>query len=98
MVGPGQRWRIVHATGYFRQRTRAARPTEGDDPEAIISRIRGALNAGDLKAALAEWSTLPDSIKSPTAEWAKLAEARRAADDLVAEVRRAALSGLEPGQ
>ena len=30
-------------------------PTEGTDPAAILSRIRGALAAGDLKTALAEW-------------------------------------------
>jgi hypothetical protein len=77
---------------------RPARPTEGADPEAIISRIRGALAAGDLKAALAEWSTLSESIKSATAEWARLADARQKADDLVAEVRSAALAGLVPGQ
>ena len=77
---------------------RPARPTEGADPDAIVSRIRGALAAGDLEAALAEWKTLPDSIKSPTAEWARLAETRQKANNLVAKVRSAALSGLESGQ
>ena len=53
---------------------------------------------GDLKAALAEWATLPEAIKAPTAEWAKKAEARVAAEDLVARVRTAALAALGTGR
>lgn len=77
---------------------RPAHPTAGSDPEAIVARIRGALAAGDLKTALAEWNTLPDAIKTPTADWAKAADARLKAEDLVAEVRTAALATLGAGQ
>ena len=73
---------------------RPAHPTEGNNPGAIVARIRGALAAGNLKAAFAEWNALPDTIKAPTSDWAKAVEARAAADDLVAQVRAAALSGL----
>jgi hypothetical protein len=73
---------------------RPVQPTEGTDPAAIVTRIRAALAAGDLKTALSEWSTLPDDIKTETAGWAKLAETRAAADDLVAELRASALSLL----
>ena len=66
---------------------RPAHPTEGTDPGAIVARIRGALDAGDLKRALDEWNTLPDTIKTPTADWARQAEARAKADDLVAQVQ-----------
>ncbi len=34
---------------------RPAHPTEGADPAAVVTRIRGALDAGDLKTALSEW-------------------------------------------
>jgi hypothetical protein len=77
---------------------RPAHPVAGNEPGAIVARIRGALAAGDLKSALVEWDTLPDTIKTPTAEWAKLAKARVAVDDLVAEVRSAALSKLSAGK
>jgi hypothetical protein len=77
---------------------RPAHPTTGSDPSAILSRIRGALAAGDLKSALDQWNTLPDAIKTPTADWAELAKARVAADDLVAGVRSAALAKLAPGK
>ena len=77
---------------------RPAHPTEGTDPGAIVARIRGALDAGDLKRALEEWNTLPDAIKTPTADWARQVEARAKADDLVAAVRSEALSKLGAGQ
>jgi hypothetical protein len=77
---------------------RPSHPTEGADPGAIVARIRGALDAGDLKRALKEWNTLPDTIKTPTSEWAGRAEARVKADDLVAAVRSEALSKLGAGQ
>ncbi len=77
---------------------RPAHPTAGSDPAAIVARIRAALAAGDLKNALAEWNTLPDTVKEPTADWAKAAEARLTADELVARVRAAALSRLGAGR
>jgi len=77
---------------------RPVHPTAGSDPAAVIARIRGALEAGDLETALAEWATLPDTIKTPTADWAKQAQARLQADDLAATVRTDALSRLGVGQ
>ncbi len=73
---------------------RPAHPTEGADPAAIVTRIRAALAAGDLKTALSEWNVLPDAVKAKTADWAKRVEVRAAADDLVAELRASALSRL----
>ncbi len=73
---------------------RPAHPTAGSDPGAIVARIKGALAAGDLKTALAEWASLPDSVKTPTADWAHSAEARQSADTLVAKLRADALSLL----
>ena len=77
---------------------RPAHPTEGTDPGAIVARVRGALDAGDLKRALDEWNSLPYAIRTPMADWARQAEARIKADDLVAAVRSAALSRLGAGQ
>ncbi len=77
---------------------RPAHPTAGSDPAATVARIRGALAAGDLKSALAEWTSLPDAVKAPTTDWAKAAEARMHADALAAEVRAAALAHLGAGQ
>jgi hypothetical protein len=77
---------------------RPTHPVAGNDPGAIVARIRGALAAGDLKSALGQWDTLPNTIKTATADWAKLARARVAADDLVAEVRSTALSKLGAGR
>jgi hypothetical protein len=77
---------------------RPAHPTAGGDPAAIVARIRAALAADYLKTALAEWNTLPDTIKAPTQAWAESAEARLKADALVAEVRAAALAWLAAGR
>jgi hypothetical protein len=73
---------------------RPARPTEGADPAAVVTRIRAALDAGDLATALAEWNTLPDNMKTRSADWAGAAEARAEADALVARLRTDALSRL----
>jgi len=77
---------------------RPAHPTEGADPAAVVTRVRAALDAGDLKAALAEWDTLPADAKSATADFAGDATARRDAEALVAKLRVDALSRLEAGQ
>jgi len=73
---------------------RPAQPTEGADPSAIVTRIRGALAAGQVAASLAEWQTLPDTVRTQTADWASAAEARAAADELVAQLRADALARL----
>ena len=73
---------------------RPAQPTEGADPAAIVTRIRAALAAGDVATALSEWRTLPDPLKTQTADWVAAAEARAAADDLVARLRADALARL----
>lgn len=74
---------------------RPAQPTEGTEPTAVVTRIRGALQAGDLATALAEREALPESARAATADWAQAAEARREAEALVARLRGEALSQLE---
>jgi hypothetical protein len=73
---------------------RPAHPTEGADPAAVVTRIRAALAAGDLKTALAEWNTLPEAIRARTADWAKIGETRLAVDDLISRLRAEALARL----
>jgi hypothetical protein len=73
---------------------RPVNPVAGDEPAAVVARIRGALDAGDLATALAEWNALPEDANAKTADWARAAEARHAADALVARLRGQALSRL----
>jgi hypothetical protein len=77
---------------------RPAHPAEGSDPSAIVTRIRAALAANDLKSALAERESLPEEIKAATAEWAGAAAARLQADELVAKIRAETLARLSAGQ
>lgn len=60
-------------------------PVEGHDPVAIVSRMRAAVDAGDLAAALAERDGLPESSKAVSADWAAAAQSRVTADTLVAK-------------
>lgn len=73
---------------------RPANPTGGADPAAVIARMRGALAAGDVRTALNEREALPQDGKAKTEEWARAAQARLAADDLLAQLRAEALSRL----
>ena len=54
-------------------------PKEGDDPDAVLSRIEAAVSAGDLTAAVETASTLPDSAKAVLADWVALVEKRNSA-------------------
>ena len=73
---------------------RPANPKEGADPGAVLARMRGALEAGDLRGALAEREALPEAAKAKTEEWARAVEARASAGELVAQLRAEALSRL----
>jgi hypothetical protein len=73
---------------------RPANPQPGGEPAAIVARIRAALDAGNIRAALAEWNALPDRVKASMAHWARVVEARAAAEDVVARLRSEALSRL----
>ncbi|MBE3637436.1 hypothetical protein [Mangrovicoccus algicola] len=65
---------------------RSLEAREGDDPDAVLSRMTVAVEGGDLEAALAEFDALPAEGQEPLAAWADRARARVAAD--------AALPGL----
>jgi hypothetical protein len=60
-------------------------PLEGDDPPAIVSRMEAAVARGDLGTALGEREALSASGRNASADWAMRAEARVAADRLLAD-------------
>ncbi len=62
---------------------RPTTPIEGDTPEAVVSRMQGAVNRGDLSAALAERTRLPASGQDASAGWAGAAADRAAIDGLI---------------
>ncbi|MGD1880782.1 MAG: COG4223 family protein [Paracoccaceae bacterium] len=68
--------------GGFLQRQLGARslsPKEGDDPDAVLSRIEPAVRSGDLEQALNEAEALPESAKSAMADWLDMLRTRHAA-------------------
>jgi hypothetical protein len=64
---------------------RPTAPLEGADPPAVVSRMEAAVARGDLAAALRERGTLPPAGKDASADWAARADARVAADTLLAD-------------
>ena len=48
---------------------RSVAPREGNDPDAILSRVEGAVHQGHLTDALAEAEALPQEAKSAMSDW-----------------------------
>lgn len=65
---------------------RPAGPMTGDDPLAIVSRMRAAVDAGKLDVALKERAALAETGKAVSAEWAAAAEDRVQIDALVEKI------------
>lgn len=69
---------------------RSVAPRDGDDPDAVLSRVEAAVKSGDLGTALSELSALPDVAQSAIAAWQMQAqtrlEAKTAADGLVQQL------------
>jgi hypothetical protein len=76
-------WRVVHQLGSV-VTIRPAGPVAGTSPVAIVSRMRAAVDSGDLEAALGEREGLPDVGKTASDSWAREANARVALDKAVA--------------
>ncbi|KRW93402.1 hypothetical protein [Paracoccus sp. MKU1] len=53
---------------------RSVEPREGNDPDAVLSRADAAVNAGDIKGALAEIATLPQAGQAAIADWTAKAQ------------------------
>lgn len=72
----------VYGIGGFLRRQLSARsvtPREGNDPDAILSRVEASLRAGDLDTALAEAEALPAPAQAAMQEWLDSAQARQSA-------------------
>ena len=65
---------------------RPAGPVQGNDPAAIVSRMRAAIEAGDLATALGERDGLPDTGKTASAAWAAEAQSRVTVDALIVKI------------
>jgi hypothetical protein len=59
--------------------TRSVAPREGDDPDAVLSRVGAAVETGNIADALAEADALPDVAKAELADWTVQADLRLSA-------------------
>ena len=69
---------------------------EGNTPDAIVSRMESALDAGNLPAAAAEWDALPQEARDASADFRQALDARIAVDGLIGDALTRAVS--ETGQ
>jgi hypothetical protein len=74
---------------------RPASEEDGDSPEAIVSRIEGAMTRHDYAAAATLLGQLPAPMQQAAAPVAAQIAAHAAADQLVADLRSRALSAAE---
>ena len=63
---------------------RSIEARDGDDPDAILSRVGAAVDVGDLNAALTEVQALPEAAQAEMADWVALVQARATATDALA--------------
>jgi hypothetical protein len=83
---------VTERLGSFLQTQTGARsltPQEGDDPDAVLSRIEAALRAADLPAALTLIAALPAPAQAEMADWVGQAQSRVAALEAVEMLSRA---------
>lgn len=65
---------------------RSLTPSDGTDPDAVLSRAEAALAQNDLSGALTELATLPPESQAAMAEWRAIAEVRQAAIKAAADL------------
>ncbi len=67
--------------GFFRSQvaSRSLEPREGDDTDAVLSRMEAALREGDLDTALAEAEALPPAATAAMSDWLAAAQSRQEA-------------------
>ncbi len=58
---------------------RSIAPREGDDPDAVLSRVGAALAEGRIADALSTAEALPDTAKAPLSDWMTQADLRLSA-------------------
>lgn len=83
MAETGDGW-VERSIAFFRSLvvTRSLEPREGDDVDAVLSRMEAQLEAGDLDAVLSEGHALPEAASGSMADW--LADVRRLNDAFAA--------------
>lgn len=64
--------------GFFERQlgVRSLQPRDGDDPDAVLSRVVATMKDGDLNTALSEAEQLPDEAKDAMSDWLTGAQAR----------------------
>ena len=55
---------------------RSTEPREGDDPDAVLSRVEALIRAGDIAGALGEAESLPEPAQTAMSDWLSGAKAR----------------------
>lgn len=68
----------------------------GDSPEAIVARAETRLINGDLEAALAEWTTLPEASRTATSEYGEALAARARSEKLIAAAMAPSAASAAP--
>jgi hypothetical protein len=81
---------------HMRELVRVHRVDEvaGEEPDALVSQIQAALARGQVAAAMTIYARLPEAARKASADWAKTAEARVAADSAARTLQEAAISHL----
>ena len=68
----------------------------GDSAEAIVARAETRLLNGDLDAALAEWTTLPEASRAATSEYGEALAARARSEKLIAAAMAPSAASAAP--
>ncbi|MBF9042715.1 hypothetical protein HKCCE4037_05225 [Rhodobacterales bacterium HKCCE4037] len=80
---------VIGGLGAFLQNQlggRSIEPREGDDPDAVLSRVGAAVEAGDLSTALTEVEALPPGARAEMDGWVAQVETRAAAEAAMADL------------
>lgn len=70
---------------------RSVEPREGDDPDAVLSRVDAAVKAGDIRGALTGIATLPEPAQAAMADWTSRAQLWVDADTALATLASGSL-------
>ncbi len=66
---------------------------EGNDPQAIVSRIKHGLQNSDLEAVIKELGSLPDAAKTVSNDWNEMVKARHSANSLIENLLKQFMTG-----
>jgi hypothetical protein len=70
---------------------RSVEPREGDDPDAVLSRVDAAVKAGDIRGALTGIASLPEPAQAAMADWTSRAQLWVDADTALATLASGSL-------